>query len=190
MRIKQSTAFLVDSSGRVVGYVDENGRERDMSGAFITPGITPTKASYLLDQSGAPSTVTGTTNETTLATVTVPAGAVLARGALRITSLWSMTNNANVKTLLARLAGVNIGGGVGTSSVATFFGQQVIWNRSATNSQVMRPAVATSFGTSTSAVLTAAVDMTAAQNLTFTGTLANAADSITLEAYTVEVLNP
>lgn len=38
---KESTAFLAADDGKLVGYIDEGGHERDLSGAAIPPGATP-----------------------------------------------------------------------------------------------------------------------------------------------------
>lgn len=128
---------------------------------------------------------TGNTNDTTLATVTVPAGAMGANGRLRITSLWSTTNNANNKT-----GRVKFGGTTYTSSViannASYRTQTEVSNRNATNSQVGYPG-GSGLGGSTAVVVTTAVDTTAEVTVLLTGQLASGADTITLESYVVEL---
>ena len=153
------------------------------------------KSAGVLAQSAVAASVTGTTSETVLATIPVPAGAMGANGILRIITLWSVTNSADSKTLRVRLGG--IGGtaylGLGVTAVATAQELTLIRNRNSLSSQVGFAATpAASYGTSTTAVTTSAVDMSAAQDLVITGTIAaNAgANTITLEAYTVEILNP
>jgi len=146
-------------------------------------------ASGVLKQSAVPASVTGTLSETTLATIAIPAGAMGANGMLRITALWSFTNSANNKTLKGVLAASQFMNQVFTTSTSIRT-QTMITNRGAANSQVGHAASAGAFSGSTSAVVTSAIDTTQAQNFTLTGTLANTGETITLEGYTVELLNP
>lgn len=135
---------------------------------------------------------TGNTAETVLATVSIPAGALGPNGVLRVTSTWSHTNSANAKTPRIRLGGSS--GTVICAPVLTTTGslaiQRTVHNRNAQNSQVMMGAASSNtFATSTGAPLTASIDTSAAQDLVFTGQLANAGETITLEAYLVELLH-
>jgi hypothetical protein len=63
-----------------------------------------------------------------------------------------------------------------------------IRNRNAYNAQVAAQQNYASWGFTDSSVFTAAVDTSIDQNVTITATLANSADTMTLESYTVEVL--
>ena len=138
----------------------------------------------------ASSALTGTTAETTLATVSIPAGAMGPNGILRIYSLWSNTNNANSKTCRIRLGG--IGGtavaAVANASIAVVEDFRLIKNMNSVSSQVVAPAGKQYVGISGSAVTTGAVDTSLAQDLVFTGQLANSADSLTLQMYLIELL--
>ncbi|MBN3738078.1 hypothetical protein [Burkholderia sp. Tr-20355] len=190
-RIKQSTAFLVDDNGRLVGYVDENGRERELNGAFITPGGTPTRANYVLASSSASSSVTGTTSEATLATAQIPANTLASPGArLRVTLSVTCTNNANAKTLRARLAAVQAL--QLSSSFSNVTGGRVYFDIVATSSAAQKcMSGVASYSTAAGAAVTAmAVDMTQAQSLTLTAQLATSTDTFQLEEYTVEILRP
>lgn len=133
--------------------------------------------------------VTGTVTETVLATIAIPAGLMGVNGMLRITPLWSVTNNANAKTLMVRLGGTSIST-AGAASQATYQNLIILRNRGVANSQVSPVTASTGNGFNGSAAATFAIDTSVAQNLTLTGTLGNAADTITLEGYTVEILNP
>lgn len=139
-------------------------------------------------QSGAAgSALTGTTAETVLATLTVPGYVLGANGSLDVDALWTMTNNANAKTLRARLGGL-AGWAFWSQSITTFNtarGAGRMQNRNSPLSQVSFAGV--SFGGQASPVLTATVDTTASQTVVITGQLANAADSLTLESYTVRI---
>lgn len=141
-------------------------------------------------QSGAAATLTGTLAETVLATLTVPAGWLGANGSAELAdALWSMTNNANSKTLRARLGG--IGGfafwsqAVTTSASARGMGR--VQNANATNAQ--KAYSGASFGNSASAILTGAIDTSVAQTIVITGQLANAGDTLTLESLLIRI-NP
>lgn len=188
-RIKRSTAFLVDDSGRLVGYVDENGRERELNGAFITPGTTPTKSGYVLAQSGVPVSVTGTTNEATLATIVVPAGALGPNGAVRVNTAWSNTNNANTKTVNTKFGNVTVVSSALTTT-GSYRDQRHIQNRNSLSSQVFMAGSFGGFGSSGFVIGTGAVDTSKAQSIVLSAQLANGADTVTLEGYSVEILNP
>ena len=131
---------------------------------------------------------TGDTDETTLATITIPAGVMGANGLLRVTTLWTTTNNANNKTQRIKLGSSEFLAYVATTE-ASHQHLTVIRNRGAQNSQVgAAKAAANAFDLSTSAVATASIDTSAQASLSITGQLANAADTITLESYLVEIL--
>lgn len=148
--------------------------------------------------SGASVALTGSTSETVMATITIPAGVLGPNGSVRVRTLWSATNNANNKTRRIRYGalGAGTGGavmlGIASASVATMQHYTQWTNRNATNSQV---GMATGAGTggfteSTSAIATAAIDTTAATDVVITGQLATGTDTLTLESYSVEVIVP
>ncbi|TDY26315.1 hypothetical protein B0G81_6825 [Paraburkholderia sp. BL6665CI2N2] len=142
----------------------------------------------IIAQSAVSSSVTGTLAETTLATIALPA--LQANSIVRITHDHTFTNNADTKTITARINGTSVGA-YNIASNATSSMQRRLANRNSKSSQLVTPATAgTSFGSSTSGYLTATIDTSVPTTLTLTGTLANAADTITLESYIVEVLNP
>lgn len=134
---------------------------------------------YVLCQSAVAASHTGNTNETTLATCTIPANAMGANGCLTLDAFFSYTNSANNKNLRARLGGIS--GTVYTVSVQTtslgvrFVGTEIC-NRNATNSQV--GGVGTAFA---GAPITSAVDTTASTTVVFTGQLTNSGETVTLE---------
>jgi hypothetical protein len=112
------------------------------------------------------------------------------RGAVRVTSLWTFTNNANAKTPRLR-----IGGAAGTilwapaaASIAVLTAHRYIFNRGAENSQVSGPTDTNGYGTSTGAVVTSAIDTTQAFDLVISGQKATGGDTLRLEGYSCEVL--
>lgn len=148
------------------------------------------KGTYVLAQSAVPASVTGTSTPTTLASITVPAGALGPNGCLRITTQWSYTNNANAKSCGITFGGVSFMSS-GTASTAGLQYQTNIRNRGASNSQVGYGAGAGAAFTATGVVpVTSAIDTTQAQVLNLLGTLGTSTDTLTLEGCTVEILNP
>lgn len=142
-----------------------------------------------LAMSAVQSAHTGNTNETTLATITVPAGAMGLNGRLRITVLWSATNNANGKTSRIKFGGTTFIANALASS-ASSKQQLEISNRNATNSQVSSNAtIYGSWGDAGSAaVVTGTIDTTASQNIVLSGQLTTGTDTIAVESYLVELI--
>ncbi len=143
----------------------------------------------VLAQSGVAVPLTGGTSETALATVAMPGGTMGPNGNIRITTLWSMTNNANNKTARVRLGGVS-GDQVlaaGLTSQASAQIQRTVWNRNSEASQVSWvAATANSYTASTATGFTATVNTANAQDIVISGQLANGADTMTLEGYLIE----
>lgn len=152
------------------------------------PVVQGTQSQYqLLGQSAAPASVTGTTSETVLASVRVPAGTLGPNGAIRITSLWSYTNNADSKILFTRFGGSSVQG-ITNTTTSVMQQQIVIRARGVTNSQITEFNSAGGFGNATANQQTTSVDTTKDQNLTLSAVLSNVADTVTLEGYTIELL--
>lgn len=141
------------------------------------------RSPIILAQSAVASSVTGTTAETTLASITIPGGMMGANGVLRIAPIWSLTNNANGKTLQIRLAGTSVFSAA-LPSVGGYQGIATVRNRNSATSQLTTSGGAYGSVFVNTATINTAVD----QVLTITATLANAADTVTLEGYTVEIL--
>jgi hypothetical protein len=158
---------------------------------FQVPEIPARNSWQVLASSGVQSSHTGTTTQTTLATVTVPAGAMGPNGRLRITFAYSFTNSANNKIFQVRFNGA-----AGTAVYArtettnqSHRGQVEIANRNAANSQVYGGGLLGSggWGSVNTAIGTMAIDTASARDIAFTGELANAAESIAIESYLVEL---
>jgi len=149
---------------------------------FVGYGALPMR--YCLSQSAVASAVTGTTTKTALATIAIPAGAIGPNGSVHVTMLWSMTNNANNKTFNVELDGT-IFYGITFANQSSLQAISIIRNRNSESSQVGFTNATTGLGAAT--LVTAAIDTSVAKNLTISGTLANSADTITLEGYTVEI---
>lgn len=127
---------------------------------------------------------TQVTTEVAMATTTVPAPWGV-NGGIEVRTVWSVNNSVNNKTPRWRLGG--IGGtaffGTALTTSATFSDARRVRNRNSASVQVGSANVgANAFGGSTGALVTGALDTTAAQDLVFTGQLAVATDYIILEA--------
>lgn len=142
---------------------------------------------YVLARSaGAAAAHTGTTAETTLATVSVPAGAMGANGRLKITSLWVFTGAGGTRTYRCRLGGTSFAASGQASTVISFFSITEIIN---INSEAVQRGTPTGIPAGNSAAMTTGtVNTAAAQDLVLQMTLADAGDSATLLHYLVEIL--
>lgn len=146
----------------------------------------------LLAASAVAASVTGTTSETALATVTIPGGAMGLNGGVEIRSTWSYTNSANNKFLRAKFGGA---GGTAfldatQTATATWGDSRRIRNRNSLASQVgsMSTAGTGGVGSSSAAVVTGAINSAVDQTIVFTAQLALGTETITLESYEVWLL--
>jgi len=119
--------------------------------------------------------LTGTTTETTLLTIPIKGGLMGLRGRLGEISVFTMTNNANIKTFRAKIGGSTIATGTSSSLNSTGFNFWLL-NRNNQSSQYNNNT--TSF----------AIDTSVDFDLVITGQLANAADTLTLTAVSLEAL--
>src|SRR5215469_5579749 len=124
--------------------------------------------------------VTGTTSETNLAALRIPAGSMGRNGHIEIKILWSYTNSANNKILAIRV-------GTTVTTTATAQTLTIIRSNNATNAQTIYSFPPTTpFGSSTLATTTTALDTTADYYLNINGQLALSTETLTLlHAYAV-----
>jgi hypothetical protein len=169
-----------------VAYIDGALCVIPTGSASITGGNTwfvPTGGSSFAAVSGA-----ADTNENTLATVTIPI--LSAKSIIRVTTHWSITNNANPKTARIKL-GATTYLQASLANTLSYQGVTLIANRDVTNSQVGTPAGTNGgYGIVNSAVVTASMDTTATSTLTITAQKGTGTDTMTLEGYLVEILKP
>ncbi len=169
-----------------IGAVPNDGTGDPLRDAFdkANDNFTELYRNYVLAKSGVGVSHTGNTTETTLATITVPAGAMGPNGQIEVEALFSINNSANSKTMRVRLGG-SLAGATATTSTASFQGKSRIANRNSASSQVAPASLVVS--SSATAVNTLAINTANAADITITGQLANAGDSVTLESYLVRV---
>jgi hypothetical protein len=147
---------------------------------------------FVIAQSGAAVAVPADTNENTVATISVSANALGANGAIRMRFYLTCTNNANAKTFNVRYSGA-AGTIITTRNMASqlsWYFDLVIANTNATDAQQLYGFATTATGSVGPQAGTAAIDTTAATTIVITVTKATAGDTITLVAYTAELLKP
>jgi hypothetical protein len=167
------------------------------TGAPITVGQLTgndlTKGVYIIAMSAATGmTVTGTTGETTLATVAIPGNTLGANGALRITAQWTKTGTAGTVDPRIKFGGTTYMD-IGAAGATVLSGryQTEIHNRNVTNSQIGTAIGQANFAMqATTTSVTTALDTTTSQNVTFTCQLGNTGDTCELSSYTIEILKP
>lgn len=147
---------------------------------------------YVFAASAVESAVhTGDTILTTFYTIAIPANTLGANGRLRITLSWRFTGTAGAKTMQVGFGGTTFFTAASGAATLTAANQIVIANRNSTSSQVLgNVATTTSFGDTTTDIVTGSVDTTASQDLVIQGQLANSGDSIAVESYLIEVIRP
>ena len=122
-----------------------------------------------------PVALTGTTSETTMLTVSIPASLMNKRGRASVIVLFSLTNNANAKTVKVKVGGATII--TFTSTNQNLLGLSG-WLLNLNSETSQKSNSAASF----------TIDTTIANDLVITGQLANAGDTVTLTAVGLEII--
>lgn len=190
--------FIFDDSftpPRVVGIKQRDGSEHFFpflpeapSDATVRRVLEKLGTWQVLAASAVAVPLTGSTDETALATVAIPAGAMGANGFLRITMHWSATNDASAKDIKVRLGGL-AGTALWTqniTSTASMWTATYIANRNSAASQIGHNI--RGFGVTSGSPVTATVNTAVAQDLVISGQHADGTDTLTLESYLVELL--
>lgn len=138
--------------------------------------------------SGANVAHTGTTDETTLATVTIPADIMGANGAIELLPLYDYTNSANTKTLRAKFGG-GLVYSIATTTTTSCQMQYIVRNANGKSAQVAQASSGSSgMGAVASSLLTGSINTANAVSLTITGQLANSGETINLRGYIVRLI--
>lgn len=192
--LAESNVYLtMSSSGCVAQKLSVNDDVYDAS-TWDTNLSVPTKNAVrdkietlpqILSQSAVAASHTGDLTETTLATITLPAGAMGANGKVEIQARWSFSGTAGTKTPKIKFGGTAIIASNVGATITAYRHNSEVANRNATNSQYTFVDGMNSSAASLMTTGTLAIDTTASVSITITGTLANAADTITLESYQV-----
>lgn len=168
---------LKDSIGNLIWTVDN---------------VTPTLVPQILSQSAQQVAVPNTTNETTVATITIPANTMGANGFIRIGPIVWTENSAGAsnKTVRVKLGGTTVAtfthatntAGVNTVYISPEFN---IANTGLVNAQstALPFSLTTGIYLASSATIATAVDTSIAASLTITMQKGTAADTLRLESY-------
>lgn len=120
-------------------------------------------------------------------TFNIPAGVMGATGAIEITTLFSANNNANSKVVRAIYAGANYMT-AGLTSAASSQMVTIIRNRTA-NSQIgANGGTAIAYGSTAALNVFTSANSAIAQPVTLNWTLANVADTVTLESVRIDLI--
>ena len=168
-----------------------------IGGSYWTSNGTywsPLNGEVTLAQTGAATSVTGTTSETVLATYTLPGGLMTPWSQLEIIVLWSFTNSANTKILRVRQS--SVGGGISGDPYFYFAGtttasvQNICVIRSNNSISAQKGFGIGTGGVSGLGALSASLsafnrNLANASDIVLTGQLANSSETITVEAYSI-----
>lgn len=152
---------------------------------FSSTTVCQIQGTAVVTANGAYTQTTG--SDLTLATVTVPGGAMGVNGSLRTDNNWSIANTAGAKTQSVKFSATTVASRT-AGSQSGLRGFAKLSNRGNLASQVLfASTIQTPFGDGAIGGYST-IDTSINQNLTFTGQLTVATDYIILEGYTVEVL--
>lgn len=189
--VNRPTASLM--SGKIV-YMTDIG---PAGSYWISNGTRwqPLGGSCLLAISQVASSVTGTTSETNLASVTIPSGIFSDNGQIEVFLLWSYTNNANSKAPRVRFGqstdalGGNVYYNPSVSTSNTLQSFLIIKNNNTTTSQYgFANNTGSGYATSTGSVISSSWNTSSPtynMGVHFNGALTNSGDTLTLEGYSI-----
>lgn len=145
---------------------------------------SPINHPIILDQSAPSSSHTGDTNETVLATYTLPGNLMGIKSMIQIVSLWTHTTSANNKSLLVRFGSGAFLATIKTSVLSSNLITN-IYNQNNTSLQIGYTNNQGVYGTNTSGNYSSSVDTTSDVIMNIACVLADAGDIITLESYSI-----
>lgn len=179
------------AKGEVYYFTDigPNGSSWISNGEFWSP----VNGEVVLMSSGVETSITGTTSQTALATLTIKGGMVSRVGSIDLILFMSCTNNANLKTFRVNLC--NVGSITGTTYYTGPF-NAILLNtffcsiKTRDNPTLQKGFGATGgsaagIGLSSANLITSAQNMNLDFDIVITGQLADAADSIRTYGYSI-----
>lgn len=158
----------------------------------VVPHVANNRANSptVLGKSAVAVPLTGTTNETTLATITVPGGALGLNGQIEAILHFTYTSSANNKTLRLKFGGTTFFQ-ISATTTANYQLYLRVSNRNSAASQLAFTLTngTSGLGQSGSAIVTGTIDTTADQDILITGQLALGTETIQLESYLITLVN-
>lgn len=163
-------------------------------------GLAPNGSQFTLlgKRTNPSSPLTGSTAETLIDTLAIPAGIMGANAALFIYSTWEFTGVAGIKTPRIKFGASGAGlagtayesaGSVAANLAFSDFRKIVNQNSQSSQRAGAAPGLAGGFGFGSAALTTSTVNTANACEIAFTGQLADAGDSIILSSYHVFLVN-
>lgn len=130
--------------------------------------------------------LTGTTSETTLFTLTLPAGVIGSKGKVKLYPLFTATNNGNIKNIRIKLNSLNayLLQPTGFTQMSAIV---IIRNFNSESSQKIASGMTAGLGLATASMTTMSIDTSLETTITVTGQLSNSSDTLTLESLFVEL---
>ncbi len=174
--------YVVFSSTTVgVVYAGKYGVANGVGSVAFSPVIP---SGTLTAVTGSNSSFTGSTTETTLINVSLPAGDVGNNGQIVVTSNWACNNSAGAKTGTVYLGGTAVGTASSYTTSTGGSSMNSIRNRGVLNVQTSQLIGGAAAGASVYTAIDTSID----KSITITGDLATATDHIILEGFTIELL--
>lgn len=176
-------------SGSVIRITDV-GVSGNAGSIWVTDGTywSPENGHIVLASSAVAQSHTGNTDETALASLSIPAGLIGPNGTLVISGKFSHPISSNVKTMRVNLASTTLCQVAASASNGTLAFEWRISNRNSESSQLGHFTGNTGVGGSAASFNTGTVDTSQAQTLAITAQLSSGAETITLEGYSIELL--
>ena len=172
--------YVVFSSTTVgVVYAGKYGVANGVGAVAFTPAV-PTGT--LTAVTGSNASFTGSTTETTLINVTVPAGSIGDNGQVIVITNWATNNSAGAKTGTTYLGGSAVGS---AGSYTTSTGGAI--TNSIRNRGVLTAQSSQAIGGVVAGSVYTAINTAASTSITITGDLATATDNVILEGFTIEL---
>lgn len=185
--VARKMATYISDPAAKLSDVPVTSRKTLTGGIELSAGGVAISIAQVIEQSAVPAALTGTTAETTMATIAVPA--MGPNDSVRVTALFTFTSSVNLKTMFGKLNNATFAqNSTSTSGHTAARVQWQVTNRNNTASQL-----GTLFGmgfTAGAAVspLNPAVETSGENTLLIRGQLASAGETLTLEGYSVELL--
>lgn len=167
-----------------IGHATDTTLARAVAGQLTVEGKA---IPYVIGASGASVSVSGVTTEETLATISVPGGAMGANGVIQIFTSFSVTNSSNNKTLRIRIGGISgtefFNLVLTTNASSGRFTTIANQNSASAQTGLVSVSNANGVGSGTLAAPTATVNTASNFDIVITGQKASSGETLTLVNY-------